>query len=266
MNGKPVRRKRRKVRKTWNRKAAALFIGVCVMFIINILLAGGKKEMELITPVGILVPEEKKAEEVYYPQELAELLERNPETRKFVEGYSDRSEITDKGLTQADLEEEFPHFLQWDKRWGYDLYGGDMIALSGCGPTCVATVAAAVTGDLKYNPLYVANYAESAGYIEGGGTSWLFMSEGVEEFGLSAEEVPLDYNAVVKHMNSNNPVIASVKPGDFTTEGHFIIIYGVSDNGRLKVKDPNSIIRSKKEWDWETIMPQIKNMWAYTKR
>lgn len=238
-----------------------------MLFIINVLVAGSKKQSDAISSTGILVPEEKKVEkerkEVDYPQELAELLERNPETRQFVEGYKDRLEITDKDLTSADLEKEFPHFLQWDMRWGYDLYGGDMIALSGCGPTCIATVAAAVTGDLKYSPLYVANYAETAGYVGNGGTSWQFMSEGAKEFGLSAEEVPLDYNAVVKRVNEGNPVIASVKPGDFTTEGHFIIIHGVSDNGDFKIKDPNSIIRSNKEWDWETIMPQIKNMWAY---
>lgn len=257
-----VRRKKKKKSKF---NAALLFTAVCLLFLINILMAGNKEKTEPVAPAAVIVEEEQKQEAVYYPETLKELLERNPETKDFVEGYSKRLEITEKGLTNDDINGEFPHFLQWDKRWGYDTYGEDMIAISGCGPTCVSMVATALTQNIKYSPLYTAEYAEKAGYIEGGSTSWRFMSEGAAEFGLSAEELPLDYNTVVNRVAEKQPVIVSVKPGDFTTVGHFIVIYGVTEEGRLKIKDPNSIIRSNKEWDWETVKPQIKNLWAYKK-
>lgn len=54
-----------------------------------------------------------------------------------------------------------------------------------------------------------------------------------------------------------------MKSGNFTTEGHFIVLTGTSD-GKIKVNDPNSRARSKL-WDYETIEGQIKNLWAFDK-
>ena len=33
-----------------------------------------------------------------------------------------------------------PLFLQWDERWGYRSYGGDFLAVTGCGPTALSMV------------------------------------------------------------------------------------------------------------------------------
>ena len=35
---------------------------------------------------------------------------------------------------------EIPLFLQWDERWGYRSYGGDFLAVTGCGPTALSMV------------------------------------------------------------------------------------------------------------------------------
>lgn len=45
-----------------------------------------------------------------------------------------------------------------------------------------------------------------------------------------------------------------MRPGDFTTIGHFILLTGVED-GKIKVNDPNSKIRSSKLWDYDVIAP-----------
>ena len=50
-------------------------------------------------------------------------------------------------------------------------------------------------------------------------------------------------------------------PGDFTTTGHFIVLVGY-ENGKIKVNDPNSIKNSEKEWTYEQIKDQIRNLWA----
>ena len=73
-----------------------------------------------------------------YPQELLELLEKNEETYDFVSGYPERADFMGK---EIDLSKDYepgnvPLLMQWDRRWGYDSYGDDMIGLAGCGPTC----------------------------------------------------------------------------------------------------------------------------------
>ncbi len=41
------------------------------------------------------------------------------------------------------------------------------------------------------------------------------------------------------------------------------MLVGVED-GKIRVNDPNSRIRSEKLWDYETLAPQIKSLWAFT--
>ncbi|MDO7203706.1 papain-like cysteine protease family protein [Paraclostridium bifermentans] len=38
-------------------------------------------------------------------------------------------------------------------------------------------------------------------------------------------------------------------PGHFTTEGHYIVLTGVTDDGKIIVNDSDSKERSSKTWD-----------------
>ncbi|WP_302163519.1 hypothetical protein [[Ruminococcus] torques] len=37
------------------------------------------------------------------------------------------------------------------------------------------------------------------------------------------------------------------------------------ENGKIKVNDPNSRIRSGQLWDYERLEPQIQNLWAFSR-
>ena len=52
-------------------------------------------------------------------------------------------------------------------------------------------------------------------------------------------------------------------PGDFTTEGHFIVLYSRTADGYL-VRDPNSIARSEKTWTYDRLSGQIAALWECT--
>lgn len=57
-------------------------------------------------------------------------------------------------------------------------------------------------------------------------------------------------------------LICSMRPGDFTTTGHFIVLVGAED-GKIRVHDPNSTQRSNQLWSWETLEYQIKGLWVF---
>ena len=159
---------------------------------------------------------------------------------------------------------EIPLLLQWDERWGYAQYGDNMIAINGCGPTVVAMVAAGLTGDNTITPYRVAQYAEERGYYTGeSGTSWELMTAGAEHFGVQGQELGLSENGILSELESGHPVICSMRPGDFTTTGHFIVLTGVED-GKIRVNDPNSRRRSETLWDYDTLEYQINNLWAFS--
>ena len=67
----------------------------------------------------------------------------------FVADYKGNTRDYDKAeLTEKELQEEYPLFLQWDKRWGCLAYGDDSnVAISGCGPTTLAMAVVALTGN-----------------------------------------------------------------------------------------------------------------------
>ena len=199
-----------------------------------------------------------------YPESLIELLERNPETEAFVLGYPlYRAEAYD--LSEFENADAVPLFLQWDQRWGYEIYGSDMVAITGCGPTCLAMAGYALTGEDRFDPAAVAAFAEENGYyVEGSGSSWTLISEGSGKLGLTATELPLDENRMKQALENGNPVILAMGPGDFTSSGHYIVLTGVVE-GKFAVNDPNSRENSGKFWSYDEIAGQIRNIWAIGK-
>lgn len=201
--------------------------------------------------------------EEHYPQELRKLLEENEESYDFVENYANREDYMGKPI---DLSDDFqagsvPLLMQWDKRWGYDLYGDSMIGLAGCGPTCMTMAYLYQTGDLDMNPRTMAEFAQDSGFHTEEGTSWDFWTLGAEALGLYGEVVSLSENAMKTVLDNGGLLVCSMSAGDFTTGGHYILLRGYDDNGFF-VNDPNRKSNSEKQWNYETLAPQIKNLWG----
>lgn len=195
-----------------------------------------------------------------YPKSLIDLLERNPETEDFVLNYPRREESL-PDLSGYDREKGVPLFLQWDPMWGYETYGSDYLAVTGCGPTCLAMAGYYLTGSKNMNPADIAVFAENNGfYAKGYGSSWTLISEGSSRLGLTATELPLVKKKMTDALEAGHPVILAVGAGDFTTSGHYIVLTGLED-GLFQVNDPNSRENSRKHWSYEQLEGQIRNIW-----
>ncbi len=196
-----------------------------------------------------------------YPISLIELFERNPETEGFVLNYPFRKDM-DIDLSRYDREAGVPLFLQWDPMWGYEKYGSDFLAITGCGPTCLAMVGYYLTGDENMNPRDIAKFAQRNGYYaKGYGSSWTLISRGAEDLGLTATELPLVEKKINDALEAGNPVILALGEGDFTSTGHYIVLTHVDERG-YTINDPNSRVNSWKQWTYEELEPQIRNIWA----
>ena len=198
-----------------------------------------------------------------YPEDLIELLDRNPETEDFVLNYPLRQE------TEIDLSgysrDTVPLFLQWDPMWGYEQYGSGCIGQTGCGPTCLAMAGYYLTGDDRFNPKAMADFAAENGYYASGyGSSWTLISEGAGKLGLTVKELPLVKGKMVDAVEAGHPVILALGKGDFTSSGHYIVLTGWVD-GAFTVNDPNSRVRSGKQWTYEELEGQIRNIWEISK-
>lgn len=207
----------------------------------------------------------KDNKDIYIPDSLLELKEKYPETADFVDSYAEYQDTEfDMDISDEIVEGEIPLFIQWDKRWGYCMYGNDFFGVNGCGPTCLAMVVCGLTNDSEYNPYDIAMFSMSNDYyISGQGTSWNLMTEGARNLGLTVESGNITQWYIEHNLSSQSPMICSMEPGDFTYTGHFIVLTGIDEDGKIIVNDPNSYIKSKKHWEISDLLPQIKSIWCY---
>ena len=199
------------------------------------------------------------------PGSIVHFVNRYPEARSFADEYflyahSDQEISIEEDLRAGGI----PLFIQWDHRWGYRSYGGEYLGITGCGPTCLSMVYCGLSGSTVWNPYEIARWAEESGYyVENVGTAWSLMNDGIIMLGLYSANVDLDWWSVSYFLNSGYPIICSMKPGIFTSEGHFIVITDIDDEGMLTIRDPNSRERSSRTWDFETILNEAAAMWAF---
>ncbi|MCM1553128.1 MAG: C39 family peptidase [Butyrivibrio sp.] len=215
------------------------------------------------TPESPILPEED------IPAELKELLEHNEEARLFVEEYPNREvylkrEIDlskDSNVKEALASDEPPLLMQWDLRWGYAPYGDGMIGLAGCGPTCLSMAYISLTGDTSKNPAAIADFAYNQGYYTEYGTAWALWTDGAASLGLKGETLSLSESVMKSALDDGALIVCSMRPGDFTTTGHFILIWDYDEQGFL-VKDPNRQSNSDRAWSYDELSWQIKNLWG----
>ena len=198
-----------------------------------------------------------------FPEGKAEAAMENPGLAHFMYRLGNRDIRNEEEaiLSEEEVSGEMPFLYQWDPRWGFHPYGENNIGFAGCGPTCLSMVLAYFNQDATVTPAVLADYAmENDYYVKGAGTSWSFMVDAAEDFGVSARQI---YDTqIMEELSEGHPVIVSVRKGHFTDGGHFLVLAGIED-GKVCVHDPNNLENSRKLWSFQTICEEIKAAWAY---
>ena len=166
---------------------------------------------------------------------------------------------TDYGdITFTDAETEVVYYNQTDSRWGGLSYGKTgTIASSGCGPTSLAIVVATLTSN-KVTPKEVSKWAYDNGYrAEGQGSYHSLMTDGGRHYGLKVEGIGRDSKKLVTALQEGKLAIAIMSKGHFTSGGHFIVLRGVTENGKILVADPASVTRSNQLWNLGIITNEV---------
>ena len=206
--------------------------------------------------------ESSEPDSAKYPGQLKELAKKNDEAIDFIYEYpKEHLKEHDIDLTAEASQDTVPLLQQWDKRWGYEKYSGNYFAASGCGPTALSMVVLYLTHDAQASPLAVAEYAKEAGYsVDGSGSAWNLISKGCRHYGVNAKTIKEDEDIFKEKLDEGNLIVVNVGPGDFTDNGHFMVITGYDDEG-FTINDPNSIVKSNTHWQFERLGSQIRAAW-----
>ena len=158
---------------------------------------------------------------------------------------------TDYGdITFSNAATPVVYYNQTDARWGNKPYGKtSTIGRAGCGPTALAIAVASLTNN-KVTPYDVAQWSvANGGLCEGSGSYHSLIPNGGRHYGLTVTSIGRDGKKLVEALQSGKLVIAIMSKGHFTSSGHFIVLRGVTEDGKILVADPASVKRSNKEWD-----------------
>jgi hypothetical protein len=202
-----------------------------------------------------------------YPIEITNLLMTNHETLDFVLHYPEYAGTQDEANYPGSIDMaglfspvRVPEYYQYDMRWGYKTYSGNVMAVSGGGPTALSMVASYLLGNGDMNPAWMAAYSENNGYTMEGGTSWSLMSDGATGLGIDVTPITADQDRIERNLDVGNLVMCLMGPGDFTSTAQFIVIVGYNDEG-YEIRDPGSSARTSIRWQFDTIAPQMEGCW-----
>jgi hypothetical protein len=119
----------------------------------------------------------------------------------------------------------------------------------------MAIVVSSLSSD-TVDPIQMAKWAYENGYWCSGSGSYHSLIPGAAKAwklnvdGCTASEP----QRIVDALSGGKLVVAIMTKGHFTSGGHFIVLRGVTSEGKILVADPASYTRSEKEWDLNIIL------------
>ena len=105
-------------------------------------------------------------------------------------------------------------------------------------------VLAYLTGNTEQNPYLLFCAAVDAGRYHGNGLSHDTLIWLAEQYGATGRWTGSE-SAVLDALESGRPVIAHMGEGAFTEKGHYIVLRGRTEDGKILVNDPASPERSR---------------------
>ena len=149
----------------------------------------------------------------------------------------------DKNESQSQNKEitKMPLFNQKDYvNEAYGEYG--TVASHGCGVVCLAMVSTYLTNEI-YAPEELAE--QFGDYNTNKGSLWSLFKDSAKSLNLNLIESDspngewYDWDEVIKALENGQPVICLQGSGIFTSSGHFIVLTGITEDGKILVNDPN---------------------------
>jgi len=151
------------------------------------------------------------------------------------------------------------YYNQSDVRWGNYLWGGqDPISTYGCGPTVMAMLITSFTGNQVLPPEVADWAAANKSWCPGQGSYHRLIPDSAAAYGLNVSPIK-SYNiqSIQEAISSGHVIVALMKKGHFTQQGHFIILTQFTENGMLRIIDSNNYQNALQDWDPNLILHEL---------
>lgn len=180
-----------------------------------------------------------------------------------LDGIFDDFELGDIMLPEIGM--QIPLYFQYQDPWGKLKFGGGNVTTSGCSITCIAMVYSYLQ-DETITPIDIMEWTGNRYYVGNAGQSWEIFPATAKQWGLSCNRLGTNMQLALSELSSGKPVIASMAPGMFTKNGHFIVLRGITEDGNILVNDPND--NASKGFFYKSFSPALisreaKQYWSF---
>ena len=178
-------------------------------------------------------------------------------------GIENFGEETEEGVPGNRM--GIPLYYQYKGTWANMEYGNGSLSRNGCAPTCIAMVFSYLKGR-TITPADIVNFTKNRYYVNGKGSSWEIFEACSEQWGIDCTSIEVSPEEIMKKLQSGKPVILSMGKGTFTSSGHFIVLTGVDETGRVTVNDPNDNSSKNfinREFSIIQIVREAKGGWCF---
>ena len=168
-------------------------------------------------------------------------------------------------------------YLQADPRWKNSNYSAKgetkTIGNAGCGVAVTAMIIATLK-DKNVTPITTAEWSMAHGYKAlNQGTYYTYFVPQLSEYEITCKRLNTvnlygqsSSTAHIEALNAlknGNWVIACMGVGNWTSSGHFILLYQY-ENGYVYINDPASTSATRIKNTWDLFAKQVKYLWTVT--
>lgn len=150
----------------------------------------------------------------------------------------------------------YPKVYCWDTRWGAVEFAGNVMALTGSGPTALFIARMGIIGNADVGPADIAELAtKNNGTDSTLGLSPTFFTKEVATLGLSVKESDLSSEHVLESLDTEMPVLLLSRSRTTLGEkAHWLVITNKNSDGTVSVCDPCSPSVSSRPWAASTLV------------
>lgn len=187
---------------------------------------------------------------------------------KAVSSYTVSTATSSKTITPVS-------YMQTDSQWknyNYSATGeSKTIGSAGCGVTVAAMVIATLK-DKSVTPIITAEWSMAHGYKAlNQGTYYTYFVPQLSEYGITCKRLntanlygqssSTAHTEALNALKNGNWVIACMGQGNWTSSGHFILVYKYED-GYVYINDPASTNAERVKNTWDLFAKQVKYLWT----
>lgn len=130
----------------------------------------------------------------------------------------------------------------------FPIHTSSSLPATGCGIVATTMILQYLTGDKSISVQTVATWADNNGHFNGKGSNGSLFDAAAQKWnvgnaiGVDTSDESSKTNAmkrVVEVLQNSQPVISYQLAGIFTQSGHFIVLSGITEDGKIYVNNPS---------------------------